>query len=122
MATNYGYQFAGNLQKYIGHWNDMPHEGHLLLSLSAPRPVFVSGGSGDQWSDPHGMFLAMVAAGPVWRLLGQLDLGTTEMPALDQPAGKGVLAFVNHDGPHVISPLDWKIFYAFAGWHLSPAK
>jgi hypothetical protein len=118
MATNYGYQFAGNLQKYIAHWNDMPHEGHLLLSLVAPRPIFVSGGSGDQWSDPHGMFLAMVAAGPVWRLLGQTDLGTTEMPALDQPVGKGVMAYVNHNGPHVISPLDWKIFFAFAGWHL----
>ncbi|SDR75986.1 hypothetical protein SAMN05444173_0765 [Opitutus sp. GAS368] len=118
MATNYGYQFAGNLQKYIGHWNDMPHEGHLLLALSAPRPVFVSGGSGDLWSDPRGMFLAMVAAGPVWRLLGQQDLGTTEMPALDQPVGKGVMAFVNHNGPHLISPLDWKIFFAFARWHL----
>ncbi len=120
MATNYGYQFAGNLQKYIGHWNDMPHEGNLLLALSAPRPVMVSGGSGDQWSDPHGMFLAMVAAGPVWRLLGQQDLGTTEMPALDQPVGKGVMAFVNHNGPHVISPLDWDIFFAFAAWHLQP--
>ena len=34
------------------------------------------------------MFLAMVAAGPVWRLLGQTDLGTTEMPALDNLQAK----------------------------------
>lgn len=120
MATNFGYQFAGNLQKYIGHWNDMPHEGHLLLALSAPRPVFVSGGSGDQWSDPHGMFLGMVAAGPVWRLLGKTDLGTTEMPALDVPVTTGTLAFINHNGPHVISPLDWKTFLDFAGRYLQP--
>jgi len=118
MAANYGYQFAGNLQKYAGHWNEMPHEGNLLIALSAPRPVLISAGSGDPWSDPRGMFLATVAAGPVWRLMGQEDLGTTEMPALDQPAGKGALAFVNHDGPHVISPLDWRIFLAFASWHL----
>jgi hypothetical protein len=30
MAANYGYQFAGNLQKYPGHWNDMPVDAHLL--------------------------------------------------------------------------------------------
>jgi hypothetical protein len=120
MAANYGYQFAGNLQKYVAHWSDMPHEGHLLISLSAPRPVFISGGSGDQWSDPHGMFLAVVAAGPVWRLLGQSDLGTTEMPALDVPLTTGTLAFLNHNGPHVISPLDWQTFLEFAGRHLKP--
>jgi hypothetical protein len=120
MATNYGYQFAGNLQKYIGRWNDMPHEGHLLVSLSAPRPVFISAGSGDLWSDPRGMFLAVVAAGPVWRLLGKTDLGTTEMPALDVPLTTGTLAYLDHDGPHVISPLDWKTFLDFAGRYLKP--
>jgi predicted dienelactone hydrolase len=121
MATNYGYQFAGNLQKYIGHWNDMPHEGHFLIALSAPRPVFISAGSGDLWSDPRGQFLATVAAGPVWRLLGKTDLGTAEMPALDMPVAAGTLAFLEHEGPHVISPLDWKTFLDFAGRHLSPA-
>ncbi|HET7536942.1 MAG TPA: acetylxylan esterase, partial [Candidatus Didemnitutus sp.] len=122
MVERYGYQFAGNLEKYSGHWNAMPHEGHLLISLSAPRPVFVSGGSGDPWSDPRGMFLAMVAAGPVWRLLGKTDLGTTEMPALDQPVATGTLAYLEHNGPHVISPLDWNTFFDFTDRFLKPNK
>jgi hypothetical protein len=122
MAANYGYQFAGNFQKYPGHWNDMPVDAHMLLSLIAPRPLFVSGGSGDQWSDPHGEFLGMVAAGPVYRLLGQPDLGTTEMPALDVPVATGTMAFLNHNGPHVISPIDWKTFLDFADRFLQPAK
>lgn len=118
MAANYGYQFAGNFQKYPGHWNDMPVDAHILLSLIAPRPLFVSGGSGDQWSDPHGEFLGLVAAGPVYRLLGQTDLGTTEMPALDTPVMFGTLAYLEHDGPHAITPLDWKTFLDFADRHL----
>lgn len=122
MAANYGYQFAGNLQKYVAHWNDMPHEGHLLISLTAPRPVMITGGSGDQWSDPRGMFLAMVAAGPVWRLLGQPDLGSLQMPGLDLPVGSERMMFLNHDGPHVISPLDWKTFLDFADRNLKPGK
>ncbi len=118
MAANYGYQFAGNLQKYPGRWNEMPHEGHLLISLSAPRPVFISAANGDMWSDPHGQFLAVVAAGPVWRLLGKPDLGTTERPALDVPVSGGTLAFLENKGPHIISPLDWRTFLDFADRHL----
>ena len=82
MAQNFPWQFAGNLQKYVGRWNEMPVDAHMLIALSAPRPVFISGGTADQWADPVGMFKAAVAAGPVYRLLGKKDLGTTELPAV----------------------------------------
>jgi hypothetical protein len=118
MAANFGYQFAGNLQKYPGRWNEMPHEGHLLISLSAPRPVFISAANGDMWSDPNGQFLAVVAAGPVWRLLGRADLGTAERPALNVPVATGTLAFLENNGPHIVSPLDWKTLLDFADRHL----
>ena len=89
MAQNFPYQFAGNFQKYAGHWNDMPVDAHMLIALSAPRPVFITGGTADQWADPVGEFKADVAAGPVYRLLGKNDLGTTELPPLDTPLTKG---------------------------------
>ena len=75
MTQNFPYWFAGNFQKFTGHWNDMPVDAHMLIALSAPRPVFVTGGTADQWADPVGEFKAEVAAGPVYRLLGKNDLG-----------------------------------------------
>jgi len=36
------------------------------------------------------------------------------------PVAAGTLAFLNHNGPHVISPLDWKTFLDFADRHLPP--
>jgi hypothetical protein len=69
MAQNFGWQFAGNFQKWSGRWNDMPVDAHMLIALSAPRPAFITGGTTDQWADPVGEFLATVAAGPVYRLL-----------------------------------------------------
>jgi hypothetical protein len=122
MAANFGYQFAGNFQKYAGRWNEMPHEGHLLVALSAPRPVFVSAADGDLWSDPRGQFLSLVAAGPVWRLLGKPDLGTAEMPALDTPVADGTLAYLVNKGPHIVSKLDWQTFLDFADRHLQSAS
>ncbi|HMF00359.1 MAG TPA: acetylxylan esterase, partial [Terriglobia bacterium] len=37
MAQNFAWQFAGNLQKYVGRWNDMPVDAHMLIALNAPR-------------------------------------------------------------------------------------
>ena len=118
MAANFGYQFAGNFQKYAGHWNDMPVDAHMLIALNAPRPVFITGGTQDQWADPRGEFLAEVAAGPVYRLRGQTDLGTSELPAVDTPLIAGRLGFHYHTGGHTITASDWKAFLDFAGHQL----
>ena len=114
MAERFGYQFAGNLQKWAGKWNDLAVDQHMLIALSAPRPVFVSGGIKDQWSDPKGQFLALLAAGPVYRLLGAQGLGVTELPALDRPVAGGDLAYHYHSGGHAVLPADWKTFFDFA--------
>jgi hypothetical protein len=117
MAQNFGYQFAGNLQKYVGRWNDLPVDQHLLIALCAPRPVYVNGGLSDQWSDPKGEFMAMAAASPVYELLGRKGLGVTDLPPLDQPVSTGSLAFHYHSSGHTAVPADWKAFLDFAERH-----
>ena len=112
MAQNFPWQFAGNLQKWPGRWNDMPVDAHMLIALSAPRPVFITGGTTDQWADPKGEFLAEVAAGPVYRLLGRKDLGVTELPPLDTPVTAGDLGWHYHTGGHTATPADWTAFLA----------
>ncbi len=117
MAQNFGYQFAGNLRKWAGRWDELPVDQHMLIALTAPRPVYVNGGLGDQWSDPKGEFLAMVAAGPVYRLLGGKDLGVSDLPPLDRPITDGDLAFHYHSRGHMAVPADWKAFLDFAERH-----
>jgi hypothetical protein len=104
---------AGNFLKYAGHWQDMPVDAHELIALVAPRPVFITGGTRDQWSDPHGEFLAAVGADPVYRLLGKRGLGTTTMPAPDVSLIDAELAFRDHEGGHTDAP-DWPVFLRFA--------
>ena len=78
---------AGNYIKYAADPlgpNDLPVDAHELIALAAPRPLFIGAGTleqGDGWVDPKGMFMAAAAAGPVYRLLGKKDLGTTRVPA-----------------------------------------
>jgi hypothetical protein len=112
---------AGNFLKYAGHWDRLPVDQHELIALVAPRPVFITGGTQDLWSDPVGEFKACVAAGPVYRLLGKGDLGTAALPAPDAELVSGEMGFRLHAGGHTDLP-DWPTFLRFADKYLAPAR
>ena len=120
-ATSEYHWMAGNFLKYAGplHWNDMPVDSHELVAMCAPRPVFLSAGAtnGDGWVDAKGTFLAGVGAGPVYRLLGKKDMGTTEFPAIETPLIDGDIAFRQHSGGHTPGP-NWPTFITFAGRYI----
>jgi hypothetical protein len=107
---------AGNFIKYGGplHWNDLPVDSHELIDMCAPRPVFISAGQvGDAWVDAKGMFMAAVAAGPVYKLLGKKDLGATEFPPVETILISGDIAFRQHSQGHTDVP-NWPYFIEFA--------
>jgi len=123
-ATNEYHWMAGNFLKYAGPktWADLPVDSHELIALCAPRPVFISAGNsaptgGDAWVDAKGMFLAGAYAGPVYRLLGKKDLGTTEFPAIETTLIDGDVAFRQHSGGHTPAP-NWPTFIQFAERYL----
>ena len=108
---------AGNFIKYAGplNWGDMPVDSHELIAMCAPRPVFISSGNvGDGWVDARGMFMAAVAAGPVYKLLGKKDLGTTEFPKVEIGLMDGEISFRQHNAGHTPAP-NWPTFLEFAG-------
>jgi hypothetical protein len=121
-ATSEYHWMAGNFLKYAGPLipNDLPVDAHELIAMCAPRPVFVSSGSQQVeggWIDGKGMFLGAVAAGPVYKLLGKKDLGTTEFPPMETALINGDLAFRQHSGGHTTGP-NWPTFLTFAARYL----
>jgi putative membrane-bound dehydrogenase-like protein len=119
---------AGNYLKYAGPLKpkDLPVDAHELVALCAPRPVFISVGSQQVeggWVDARGMFLAGVAAGPVYKLLGKKGLGAIEMPRQETALTDGEIAFRQHAGGHTTGP-NWPTFLKYADRYLkgSPAS
>ncbi len=122
LAGGESYWFAGNFIQYAGPKtvDDLPVDAHELIALCAPRPVFISAGTkeaGDGWVDAKGSFLAEVAAGPVYRLLGRKGLGTDVFPPLGTALIDGDLGFRQHPYGHTPQP-NWATFIAFAQRHL----
>jgi hypothetical protein len=121
-STGEYHWMAGNFLKYAGPLtpNDLPVDAHELIALCAPRPVFISGGSlqvEGGWIDSKGMFLGAAAAGPVYKLLGKKDLGTTEFPPMETTLIDGDIAFRQHSGGHTAGP-NWPTFLTFATRYL----
>jgi hypothetical protein len=113
---------AGNFIKYGGplNWGELPVDSHELIALCAPRPVFISSGNiGDFWVDVRGMFMASVAAGPVYKLLGKKDLGTTEFPPIEKGLMDGEIAFRQHNSGHTPGP-NWPVFLNFVEKYFRP--
>ncbi len=127
-----GYHWmAGNFLKYgaaeaiFGSKNagDIPVDAHELIALCAPRLTFISYGipeKGDaKWLDQQGSYMATVAAGRVFRLLGARDLGqgddyrNAKMPPVNSGLLDGQLAWRQHDGGHTDAP-NWKYFIPWA--------
>ncbi|MPR32053.1 alpha/beta hydrolase family protein [Salmonirosea aquatica] len=115
-STRYFYQFSGNRAHYGDAPESSPVDGHMLISLIAPRPLLLLTGDTDNWSDPKGEFAAAVAAGPVYKLLGKKGLETTVWPA----AGKPILhdlGYYMHAGGHGTLPADFDIILDFIRMH-----
>ena len=102
---------------------DLPVDSHELIALCAPRFTFISYGipeKGDaKWLDQHGSYMATIAAGSVFKLLGVKDLGVSndylieKMPPVNTGLLEGELAWRQHDGGHTDAP-NFKYFIPWA--------
>jgi len=115
---------AGNFFKYMGPLKEgspmprkvelLPVDAHSLVALCAPRPVFINGGTTDNWTDDYGMYLSAAGASPVYELLGKKGVVMPDdKPKIDVAYIEGDLGYRYHEGGHTDAP-DWPAFLEFA--------
>jgi hypothetical protein len=125
------YWMVGNFMKYgaskasFGSKTgcDFDVDSHELIALCAPRLTFISYGipeKGDaHWLDHEGSYMATIAAGAVFKMLGVKDLGVSNdymkerMPPVNTGLLDGELAWRQHDGGHTDAP-NFKYFVPWA--------
>jgi hypothetical protein len=110
---------------------DLTVDSHDLIALCAPRLTFISYGipeKGDaKWLDQTGSYMATVAAGPVFKLLGAKDLGVSndymkeQLPPVLTGLMDGELAWRQHDGGHTDGP-NFQHFIPWASNKMKYAK
>ena len=114
ITTAFPYWFAANYRSFAGRESSLPVDQHMLLSLIAPRALYVASADEDLWSDPRGEFLALAHASPVFGLWGDPAIAAGAMPPLEQPMRSGRRGYHIRRGPHNLTPYDWDRFVDFA--------
>ncbi len=115
--TSFPHWFCLNHRKYNNNEQAMPIDHHMLIALSAPRPVYVASAEEDKWADPYGEFLGLYHAGPAWALFGKSPLPSEKMPEVDHPVMADV-AYHVRTGKHDVTDYDWEQYLNFADKHL----
>lgn len=111
--TSFPHWFNDNFKKFNEEPERLPFDQHCLIALCAPRPVLLSNAVEDKWANPDGQFALLVAADPVYKLLGSKGVASKTMP----PVGKlmdSPLGYWIRDGKHEMNREDWRVFLNYA--------
>ena len=111
-----------NARKFIHLEDDLPVDQHMLLSLIAPRPLYVASAIEDNWADPRGEYLSAYHAGAVYRLYNKTGLVSASTPAVGQAFVKQDVGYHIREGGHSVEPYDWEQFIEFADFHFTGNK
>jgi len=109
--------FNDKFNDYNDAEDALPFDQHTLLSLVAPRPLYVASAVDDRWADPKGEFLSARFASEVYDLHKVPSLSGHEMPMVDTPDAETYVGYHVRTGGHDITFYDWTQFIAFAKRH-----
>lgn len=112
--TAFPHWFCSNYKMYSDNENALPVDMHMLLSLVAPRALYVDCASEDLWGDPRGSYLSLYYAVPVYKILGKNSDIPEPTPPLNKQLISGNVAFHIRDGVHNMLLKDWNWFMDFA--------
>jgi hypothetical protein len=116
LCTVFPHWYAANFKKYMDKDTLLPFDQHEVISLVAPRPVYIASAIDDKGADPQGEFAAAKAAESVYLFLGKAGLPTTTIPPLNRSV-QGQIGYHIRSGGHDVTLYDWKQYLNFADKH-----
>lgn len=106
--AGFPYWFNDNYKSYNHREDELPVDQHMLIASIAPRSVYVTSASEDEWADPQSEFLSLIYATPVYKLYGYEGLKTEQFPANDTPIFGQKMGYHVRTGKHDLTLYDWK--------------
>ena len=134
LIKNIPYWFCDNFKPFAEKEQELPVDQHMLLSLSAPRMLYVASAADDEWADPNAEFLSLCLSNEVFKdeafnaltsflssslkdVLNNRTYETINLPDLDRPIFGNKLGYHVKTGEHSLSRIDWELYADFFESH-----
>ena len=121
--SSFPHWFCENYKKYDDREEKCIVDQHSLLSLMAPRPLYVASASDDLWADPYGEFLSIKETIKVYQLYGfnfNQDWNRIRKQLIEPGMSlTGKIGYHLREGKHDVTSSDWKKFIQFAEYNLN---
>lgn len=112
--TCFPYWFSLKYREYINNEDKLEFDQHFLLSLIAPRYLYVASSSLDGWADPNGEYYSCVLADKVYKAYGKKGFVHPErFPIAGEELHEGTIGYHLKDGNHSLSRYDWSKYIKF---------
>lgn len=112
--TVFPYWFCTNFGQYMDRESELPFDQHFLLSLIAPRRLYVAAAREDTWADPDSEYLSCVAASPVYEMLGHTGfIHPDRLPQTGDVFGEGRIGYHLRPGGHYLGRYEWQQFIGY---------
>ena len=109
--------FCDNFTQFNNQEDDLPVDQHMLISLIAPRPVYVASAKEDRWADPKGEYLSAYYAGEVYQLYELNGIESKDFPPGINQSIQETIGYHIRDGKHDVTAFDWEQYLNFADMH-----
>lgn len=106
--------FANQFRQYSGKEGELSFDQHFLLSLIAPRPMYLSSTFGATEADPKGMFEAATQATPAYLLYNRLAIEQKVYPSENKVNHDGYIAYHIRQGVPTFTIYDWNLYLDYA--------
>ena len=113
ITNSFPHWFCPAFSGFANKEEDLPIDQHELITMIAPRPVYIASAEEDLWADPKGEFLSGVYAASVYNLYGLKGLETETMPPINSPIMNHI-GYHIRTGKHELTRYDWEQFVCFA--------
>ena len=114
ITKRFPYWFARNFQSFRGNDSLLLVDQEMLLSLVAPRALYVASASKDSWADPEGEYLSFYKSQAIYSLYDSTLEIPYKYPAPKEANEYGSMAYHLRAGEHEILRWDWERYILFA--------
>ncbi len=114
ITNRFPYWFARNFQSFRGNDSLLLVDQEMLLSLVAPRALYVASASKDSWADAEGEYLSFYKSQAVYGMYDTLLDIQYKYTAPSEQVSRGKLAYHLRAGEHEILRWDWERYILFA--------